>query len=209
MVRRNVLLAIEEFEIIGWITSTAANQAMLRYILGIPRKTARKLSALGNDTFKTSCVEAFKARVITAEGYSRAMFCYATYLCPQAAMCLSFDGNSSQEQLASCVGRAFALGLLDETMHDVAQVRNILQVPRCIALSALDLPETDGTPTGAITEYHIRQLVIEAEVSRPMAHREYFAAGRDYEKALRRLLWPDRATTSSSFQSFDSPGRVD
>ncbi|KAI5299662.1 hypothetical protein KEM56_003065 [Ascosphaera pollenicola] len=203
LVGRNVLHAIEEFEILGWVASTAANQAMLRYILEIPKKTARRLSALGNDTFRTSCVEAFKARAITAEQYSRAMFCYATYLSPQTAMCLSFDGNLSQEELAPCIGRAFALGLLDGDMHDIAQVRNILQVPRCIAVDALELPESAGTPTGAITEYHIRQLVIEAEVSRPTASREYLAAGRDYERALRRLLWPDRATTSSSYESFD------
>ncbi|KAI5286449.1 hypothetical protein KEM54_006779 [Ascosphaera aggregata] len=171
---------------------------MLRYILEVSKKAARRFLALGNDTFRTACIEAMKARTITAEQYYRAMICYATYLLPQTARCLSFEGCSSQEQLAPCISRAYTLGLIDETTHSVAQVRNILQVPR-----PLDLPEAGGDPIKAIAEYHVRQLVNEAEVTRPIASRAYFGAQRDYDRALRQLLWPDTATTSSSVESFD------
>ncbi|KAI5308433.1 hypothetical protein KEM55_005715, partial [Ascosphaera atra] len=129
IVRHSVLLAIEEFEILGWITTASATQAMLRYTLSLPRKTAGRYCALGADRFKTACLEALRHKAITPHQYARAVFCFATYLSPDAARCLDLAGHMPGDSLAPAIERAAALGFVGEQMRDVAIVRDALQVP--------------------------------------------------------------------------------
>ncbi|KAI5292001.1 hypothetical protein KEM52_006691 [Ascosphaera acerosa] len=177
MVGYSVLHALEALETLGLVSPAAATHAQLRYILDIPRATAIELCAQckckggsysgddycsdsgqdGTVTFKSACLAALSTGIITPAEYSRALFCFATYLAPDTAQCLDFSGcggdlggeedDSSaapthlhdQHHLTPCIERAYMLGLLDRRAHDVAQVRNLLHVPAHVAREVLAL----------------------------------------------------------------------